>query len=100
MWTMNKVLSLLGLARRAGKLCFHEAENLRVIRSGAAKLVILASDAGQATAKNTAIKAVILECHCCGGIKKELGRALGTSPRTAVVILDEEFALRVKKLLE
>ncbi|NLP37933.1 MAG: 50S ribosomal protein L7ae [Firmicutes bacterium] len=98
---MNKVLSLLGLARRAGKLCFHEAENLRVIRSGAAKLVILASDAGQATAKKYRDKSSYFGVPLVvAALKKELGRALGTSPRTAVVILDEEFALRVKKLLE
>ncbi|NLM51810.1 MAG: 50S ribosomal protein L7ae [Firmicutes bacterium] len=98
---MHKVLSLLGLARRAGKLTFREAENLRAIRSGAAKLVILAGDAGGAMAKKYRDKSNFYGVPLLvAAEKKDLGRALGTSPCTAVVILDAGLALRIKKLLE
>lgn len=96
----NKALSLLGLARRAGKLSFREADNLRAIRSGTAELLLLAGDAGQATAKKYRDK-----CRSYGvtllvaASKKELGQALGTSPCPAVAVLDADLAQHVQKLL-
>lgn len=94
----HKALSLLGIARRAGKLSFHEEANLSAIRSGRAKLLILATDAGASTAKKYLDKCATYQVPVIRMVDRmELGMALGTAERSAVAVLDEGFA---KKLLE
>ena len=96
----EKVFSLLGLARRAGRVCWQEEANLAAIRSGKAKLLLLAGDAGQATAKKYLDKSrhyrvpVVIFAD-----KATLGRALGTTPRAAVTVLDEGFAGQITREL-
>ena len=93
-----KILSLLGLARRAGRICWQEEANLAAIRSGKAKLLLLAADAGQATEKRYRDKSrhyhvpVVIFAD-----KATLGRALGTSPRAAVTVLDKGFASLISR---
>lgn len=48
----QKVLNLLGMAQRAGKLVSGEDLSLKEIRNGTAKLVIVAVDASENTRKN------------------------------------------------
>ncbi|GJM71412.1 hypothetical protein HMSSN036_36280 [Paenibacillus macerans] len=55
---MNKALSGLGLAMRAGKLVTGDEVVLKAIRSAEAKLVIVAGDASANTQRSTAINAV------------------------------------------
>lgn len=90
---MHKTLSLLGLARRAGKLSWSAESNMAAIRQGRACLLVLARDAGRATAKKYEDK-----CRTFGvpllryATAMELGRAVGLSPRPALAVLDEGFA--------
>ena len=94
----HKALSLLGIARRAGKLSLHEGSNLAAIRSGRAKLLLLAKDAGASTAKKYLDKCATYQVPVYREADRmELGVALGTAGRSAVAVLDEGFA---KKLLE
>ena len=97
----NKVLSLLGMARRAGKLAWHEAANLAAIRSGNAKLLILAIDTGRSTEKRYLDKCL---SFCIPLVRftsrNNLGESLGCSPRAAVAVLDEGFAAKILTLLE
>ena len=96
----DKVLSLLGMARRAGKLALHEEANLSAIRSGRAKLLILAEDAGVSTEKKYLDKSAYYRVPLVRGIsRRKLGEALGTADKTAVTLLDEGFAHRVQELL-
>lgn len=96
----DKALSLLGLARRAGKVTWHEDANLTAIRAGQARLLILAKDAGDAVAKKYRDKSLYYEVPVIVfADKEELGNALGTSPRSAAAILDEGFAERLKGLI-
>lgn len=60
----NKALSRLGLATRAGKLISGEEIVLKAIRSGEAKLVLLAGDASDNTRKKFQINATVMVCHC------------------------------------
>lgn len=96
----NKVLSLLGMAHRAGQIEFAEDANLAAIKKNRAKLLLLASDAGSAVAKKYFDK-----CKTYGipiqqiFTKEELGRAIGKSPRTAICVLDDGFAMRFTQLL-
>ena len=47
----RKALNLLGLARKAGKLTTGQDLVLAAIRSGKAKVVLMANDCGQSTQK-------------------------------------------------
>lgn len=47
----QKALNLLGLARKAGKLTTGQDLVLAAIRSGKAKVVLMANDCGQSTQK-------------------------------------------------
>jgi len=95
----SKILLHLGLARRAGKLSWREADNLAAIRTGRARLLVLAYDAGPATAKRYRDKCrtftVPLLCYATSA---ELGWAAGLSPRPALVLLDDGFASRLREL--
>ena len=96
----KKALSLLGMARRAGKITYQEDSNLAAIRNGQAQLLILAIDAGTAVAKKYRNKCLTYHVPIIENITKDdLGLALGTAPRAAVTILDEGFAKRFRELL-
>ncbi len=47
----DRLLSFLGIARKAGKLCFGKDATLEAIRKGKAKLVLLSLDLSQKTAE-------------------------------------------------
>ena len=47
----DRLLSFLGIARKAGKLCFGKDAALEAIRKGKAKLVLLSSDLSEKTAE-------------------------------------------------
>jgi ribosomal protein L7Ae-like RNA K-turn-binding protein len=94
-----KGLSLLGLARRAGKVTWQEAANLAAIRSERAKLLILADDAGHTTAKKYTDKCAYYHVPLVRGVSRiVLGEALGTAPRSAVAVLDDGFAQKIANL--
>jgi len=96
---MSKSLALLGLARKAGKLSFHEEANLAAIRTGRTWLLILAEDAGLSTAKKYLDKCNYYQVPVVRGVSKEnLGAALGLPPRTAIAVLDENFANKMTEL--
>jgi len=95
----DKLLQLLGLARKAGKLTCREDDNLAAIRSGRARLLLLASDTGRSTAKKYCDKCRTYSVPLLRlATAAELGLAVGLSPRPALVLLDEGFALRLKDL--
>jgi ribosomal protein L7Ae-like RNA K-turn-binding protein len=96
----EKIFSLLGLARRAGRICWQEEANLAAIRSGRAKLLLLAGDAGRATVKKYRDKSRYYRVPVAiFADKATLGRALGTTPRAAVTVLDEGFARQITREL-
>lgn len=98
---LAKAFSLLGMARRAGKVSWHEDANLSAIREGKVRLLILALDAGAATAKRYTDKCAYYNVPLTRpATREELGKALGTSPRTAVAVLDDGFALKISELLK
>ncbi len=99
---MNKAkcLNLLGLAMRAGKLITGEELSVKDIRSGRAKLVFVASDAGKNTHKKIIDKATYYEVPVFDGFtNEELSQAIGKS-RMVVTVLDSGFAKKMKELLQ
>lgn len=95
---MSRYLNLLGLAFRAGKCSLGEDAILRDIRSGKAKLVLLAKDTGEQTKKRITDKCKFY--HVPYQIVEEerdtLSHAIGKSQRVAIAILDAGFAKKIK----
>jgi ribosomal protein L7Ae-like RNA K-turn-binding protein len=95
--TTNKALSRLGLARRAGKLVSGEELVLKAIRSGEAKLVVLAADASAGTRKKIADKCASYEVELLVGYSRlELGAAAGQPERVLFAVTDRGFAEMIR----
>jgi ribosomal protein L7Ae-like RNA K-turn-binding protein len=94
----DKVLSLLGLAKKAGKLKGGEYCVETEVKKGRAKLVIVAEDASDNTKKSytdmCSFKKVPLIFY---GNKETIGKCIGCEERAAVVLTDEGFANAVNK---
>ncbi|WP_239616973.1 YlxQ family RNA-binding protein [Cohnella mopanensis] len=89
----NKVLSRLGLATRAGKLISGEEVVLKAIRSGEAKLVLLAGDASDNTTKKITDKCKSYGVPLLVGFTRfELGSAVGKPERVLFAVTDRGFA--------
>ena len=96
----DKVLSLVGLATKAGRAVSGEFMTEREVKSGRAALVILAEDSSENTRKKF--------CNMCEyyevaiyiyGDKDTLGHAMGKEFRASLAILDEGFADGIQKQL-
>lgn len=95
----DKLLGMLGLAVRAGKVSFGVFMTEKLIDEGKAKLVIAASDIGSSNKRR-------LEAKCRHGEvrliyysdKETLSRAVGRENTPAVGIKDEGFAETVVKI--
>ena len=98
---MNKVLSLLGLAFRSGNLVSGEFATREAVRKKAATLVIVANDASDNTKKMFANQCKHYQVPCyCGGLKEELGHAIGKEFRASIAVTDQGFADALLKQLD
>ncbi|MDI3281345.1 MAG: ribosomal L7Ae/L30e/S12e/Gadd45 family protein [Bacillota bacterium] len=93
---MDKVMSLLGFGRRARRVLSGEEGIRRAVLRRRARLLVVAEDASPQS------RAMYQRLARAGGVsctiygrKEELGRALGTSARSAVAILDAGLASAV-----
>lgn len=94
----NRLLNLLGIAQRANKLVSGELAVEKFIRSGKAKLVLVAQDASAATQKNYADMAKFYQVKFfCIASKESLGCCIGKNYRASIALSDAGF---VKSLLE
>ncbi len=98
---MSKIEFALGLAQKAGKLATGDTAVSFAVKSGRAYLILVAQDASSNSqkyvtdmAKNNDTPVVV----CLS--KDRLGQAIGKAQRTAVAILDKNFAQMVRKSLE
>ncbi len=85
--------TMLGFAQRAGKIASGESAAQAILRKKKGRLVIVAKDASDRT-RNYYIKYCATERIPCleRGSQIDLGRTIGRSPRSVVVITDEGFA--------
>ena len=95
---MQKLLNMLGLCARAGRLTTGEKACLDKIRSGGAYAALL-----DGAAANNAVKAMTDACSSHGVAlirtpEYALGDAIGKPGRMACVITDEGFAKSIVKL--
>ncbi|GIP33112.1 ribosomal L7Ae/L30e/S12e/Gadd45 family protein [Paenibacillus sp. J2TS4] len=94
----NKLLSGLGLAMRAGKLVFGEEGVLDAIRTGKAKLVLLAMDASENTSKKFRDKCDSYHVPLIEyGTREQLGSSVGKAERVIIAVTDPGFAQMMVK---
>ena len=94
----SKILGLLGLATKAGKAKSGEFSTEKSVKSGRARLVIVAEDASENTRK-------MFENMCryhhvsvsFFGSKEELGRAMGKEMRASLAVEDQNLAQAIGK---
>jgi ribosomal protein L7Ae-like RNA K-turn-binding protein len=89
---LTKDLSLIGLARKAGRLAVGSDAALEAVRSGRAKLIILASDAAENTVSRIFNRHDDVPIHRLRVPKEELGGAVGLAACSAVALCDAGFA--------
>ena len=99
--TGNKVLSLIGLATKAGKTASGEFLTEREVKSGKAALVIVAGDASENTKKKFRKMCDYYKVPIYFYEDKDnLGHAMGKRFRASLAVLDEGFAKGIRKHLD
>ncbi len=96
----NKFLTLLGFARKANQVTSGEAGVKAFLKQDKIHLLILAEDFPEKRKefwKKIAENMQIEIIEICD--KENLGRAIGTSPRALVGILDEKMAESLKNIV-
>ena len=95
----DRVLSYLGLARKAGKLAVGEFLTENAIYAKKALLVIVAEDASDNTKKKFTDRCnhkVPLRFY---KTKEELGNATGSALKASMAVLDEGFSKAILNIL-
>ncbi len=89
----DKVLSLLGLAMKAGKVASGETAAENAVKGGKAYLVIVANDASDNTRKHFSDMCVFRDIPFIQYSDNEnLGRAIGKDLRSNLAVTDRGFA--------
>jgi ribosomal protein L7Ae-like RNA K-turn-binding protein len=89
----QKVLALLGFAQKAKKLVSGESAAEALLKKNQAKLIVLADDISANVRKKYTLWAGDQNVPLItGGPKLQLGMAIGQSPRTVIVVTDNNFA--------
>src|SRR5699024_7328069 len=92
---MDKILNLLGIAKRAGRLTTGEEKTIESVRGRSAKIVFLASDAGASTSKKIRDKCSYYDIPLIDEYTNaELSQATGASNRVVLSITDPGFSKR------
>jgi ribosomal protein L7Ae-like RNA K-turn-binding protein len=92
---------MLGLATKARYLVSGGYMTERAIKSGTAKLVIVAEDASANTRKSFSDACNFYQVPIYFfGISTELGQAMGKEARVSLALTDTGFAVAVRKLLD
>ncbi len=94
----NSVLSLVSIAKKAGKIAAGEFQTENAVKSGKASLVIVSDEASGNTKKKFRNMCTFYEVpvYFYGG-KVELGAAIGCEFRASVAVMDQGFATAMEK---
>ena len=96
----NKVLSLVGLATKAGKTVSGEFSTEKSVKTGKGLLVIVAEDASENTKKKFRNMCSFYEVPIYFiADKEELGKYCGKEFRASLAVQDENFAKAMMKEL-
>ena len=94
----DRVISLLGLCERAGKLGSGEYASEKAVKSGSAWLVVVAADSSDNTKKKFTDMCRYYHVPILFyGDRETLGHGIGKEYRACAAVLDEGFAEAVRK---
>ena len=97
----DKVLSLLGLAQRAGKIRSGNFAAEESVKGGKSKLLLLAGDTSEASKKGYYDMCAYYGVKVAEyGDKEALGRALGKEYRSVISVEDDGFAKKLVMLTD
>ncbi len=97
----NKILSLIGLATKAGKTVSGEFSTEKSVKTGKGYLVLVAEDASENTKKKFRNMCEFYDVPVYFFSDKEgVGRACGKEFRASLAVQDENFAKAIVKELE
>ena len=96
----KKILQLLGLCQRAGRLTSGETGALSAIKDGSSQLVIVAENASDNTKKKFKDSAAYYNKEIViFGDKFDLGRAIGKDERAVISVNDSGFANKIEEMI-
>lgn len=96
----DRVLSMLGLAAKAGKIASGEFSTEKAVKLFQARMIIVAEDASDNTRKMFEDMSRFYEVPMrVYGTKESLGQCIGKTYRASIAILDDGFARSVEKKL-
>lgn len=97
----DRILSLLGLAAKAGKIASGEFSTEKAVKSGKAFLVVVSVEASENTKKKFRNMCSFYQVPMCLYAQKEiLGHAIGKEIRASLAVTDEGFARSLKEKLK
>lgn len=97
----DKILSMLGLAKKAGRLAGGEFAVEKAVKGGKARMVVVASDASDNTRKMFINMCTFYQVPCyLYSSKESLGHALGRDIQASAAVLDDGFADAISKKLK
>lgn len=97
----DKLLSLVGLATKAGKVVSGEFATEKEVKSGRACIAIVAADASDNTKKKFRNMCEFYEVpFYLYGDKALLGHSMGKEYRASLAVLDAGFTKAIKKYLD
>ena len=98
---MDKLLNLIGLAQKAGRLAVGEEPTGAAARARDARLILVAADAAENSVRRVRHFADAGQCLWCriGADKDALGRAVGRSSCAMLAVMDIGFAETIAKKL-
>lgn len=97
----RKLLSMLSICQKAGKMVSGELSVEKNIQSGAVLYVIVPKDASSNTIEKFNNKTNYYEIDfCVFGEKDVLSQAIGKVNRTVFGITDQNFATKIKEYIE
>jgi len=93
----DRVLSLIGIAAKAGRIVSGEYAVDKEGKAGNACLVIIAGDAGERTRKSVQDMCAYYHIACeIYGTKEALGHAIGKEYRSQIAVLDTGLAENIQ----
>ena len=101
MMNEEKLMSLLGLAQKAGKVVSGETAVENAVRGGKARLILVASDASENAKKNYRDMATHYRVEYQEQLTKaQMGHCTGKAQRAALALNDAGFCSAVKKITD
>lgn len=97
---MNKILSMVGMAMKAGKVVSGEFSTEKAVKTGKAFLVIVSEAASENTKKMFRNMCSYYEVPMyVYGTKEDLGHSMGKEFRASLAVTEEGFAKSIEKRL-